>query len=141
VGAVLDEHEGAGTTDDPAYEEAMRAYLQRHLCRLDPWPPIVEEIIRTTNREVYNAMWGPSEAYPTGVLAGWDVTARLGELDTPALVLCGRYDEATPRQAEAIAAGLPNAELVVFEESAHLPPLEETGRYVAVVRGFLRRND
>ncbi|HEY5693108.1 MAG TPA: proline iminopeptidase-family hydrolase [Gaiellaceae bacterium] len=135
----LDAHEAAGTTDDPEYERAVFEFLHRHLCRLDPWPPIVEEMVRSTNLEVYNTMWGPSEAHPTGVLAGWDVTPRLGEIRVPALVLCGRYDEATPHQAETIAAALPDAELVVFEESAHLAPVEETERYLATVRSFLAR--
>lgn len=138
---ALDEHEAAGTTDTPEYREAMGAFLHRHLCRLDPWPPLLEELLEATNREVYNAMWGPSEAFPTGVLAGWDVTPRLGEIEVPALVLCGRHDEATPRQAEAIARGLPHAELVVFEESAHLALVEEPERYLATVRGFLARSE
>lgn len=135
----LDAHEAAGTTDDPEYERAVFEFLHRHLCRLDPWPPIVEEMVRSTNLEVYNTMWGPSEAHPTGVLAGWDVTPRLGEIRVPALVLCGRYDEATPHQAETLVAALPDAELVVFEESAHLAPVEETERYLATVRSFLAR--
>lgn len=137
----LDAHEQAGTTDDPEYEAAIFEFLHRHLCRLEPWPPIVEQAIRSTNLEVYNTMWGPSEAHPTGVLAGWDVTPRLGEIRVPVLVLCGRYDEATPRQAETIAQALPDAELVIFEESAHLAPVEETERYVATVRAFLSRVD
>ena len=137
----LDAHEAAGTTDDPEYERAIFAFLHRHLCRLDPWPPLVEEVMRSTNLEVYKTMWGPSEAYPTGILAGWDVTARLGEIRVPALVLCGRYDEATPLQAETIAQGLPDAELVIFEESAHMAPVEETERYLATLRAFLSRSE
>jgi proline-specific peptidase len=136
---ALDVHEAAGTTSDPEYERAISEFLHRHLCRLDPWPPIVEQVIRSTNLEIYNTMWGPSEAHPSGVLAGWDVTPRLGEIRVPALVLCGRYDEATPRQAEAIAAALQDAELVVFEQSAHLSPLEEPERYLSTVRVFLAR--
>ena len=135
----LEQHEAAGTLDDPEYEAAGLAFLERHLCRLDPWPDLVQQIMSTTRLEVYNTMWGPNEMMPTGTLAGWDVTARLGEIEVPALVSCGRYDEATPRQAETIANGLPNAELVIYEESAHLAPLEETERYLAVVRDFLRR--
>lgn len=137
----LDAHEAAGTTDDPEYETAIFEFLHRHLCRLDPWPPIVEEVIRSTNLEVYKTMWGPSEAHPTGVLAGWDVTPRLGEIRVPALVLCGRRDEATPLQAETIASALPEAELVIFEESAHMAVIEETERYVTTVRDFLARID
>lgn len=135
----LEQHEAAGTLDDPEYEAAGLAFLERHLCRLDPWPDLVQQIMSTTRLEVYNTMWGPNEMMPTGTLAGWDVTARLGEIEVPALVSCGRYDEATPRQAETIANGLPNAELVIYEESAHLAPLEETERYLTVVRDFLRR--
>jgi proline-specific peptidase len=139
VRTALDHHEASGTTDDPEYERAIFAFLHRHLCRLDPWPPSVEEMLRATNLEVYNTMWGPSEANPTGILADWDVTPRLGEIHVPVLVLCGRHDEATPRQAETIAAALPDAELVVFEESAHLTLLEETERYLATIRAFLTR--
>jgi proline-specific peptidase len=137
----LDAHEAAGTTDSPEYETAIFEFLHRHLCRLDPWPPIVEETVRSTNLEVYNTMWGPSEAHPTGVLAGWDVTPRLGEIRVPALVMCGRHDEATPLQAETIAQGLPDAELVIFEESAHMATIEERERYLATVRAFLARVD
>jgi proline-specific peptidase len=139
VRTVLETHERAGTLDDPAYESAVRAYLERHLCRLDPWPEVVEEIMRSTRAEVYNTMWGPNEMVPSGTLAGWDVTPRLDEIRVPALVLCGRYDEATPHQAEVIAAGIPDTELTVFEESAHLTTVEEPERYVAVVRDFLDR--
>jgi proline-specific peptidase len=139
VRTVLDAHEEAGTTDDPAYEAAVREYLQRHLCRIDPWPDVVEESMRTMRLEVYNTMWGPNEMLPTGTLAGWDVTDRLGEIAVPTLVLCGRHDEATPHQAEVIAAGVPDTQLVIFEESAHLTTVEEPDRYVEVVRDFLSR--
>lgn len=137
---VLERHETAGTVHDPEYQEATKEYYRRHVCRLDPWPPIVEEMHRVSRKEVYETMWGPNEMRPTGVLADWEVTPRLGEITTPALVLCGRYDEATPRQAETIANGLGDeCELVVFEHSAHLTPIEETERYLATVRAFLAR--
>jgi proline iminopeptidase len=138
---VLERHEREGTTEDPAYKEAAQEFYRRHLCRLDPWPPVMEEILSSTNLEIYNAMWGPSEMYPTGVLADWNVTPRLGEVRVPTLVLCGRHDEATPKMAEVIAAGVPGAELVVFEASSHTAPIEEPEHYVAVVREFLSRVD
>ena len=39
--------------------------------------------------------------------------------------------------AVMIAASIPNSELVIFEESAHLPFVEEQERFTAVVRKFL----
>jgi L-proline amide hydrolase len=38
---TLTRHEEAGTTDDPAYEQAVRVYYDRHLCRV-AWPDCVE---------------------------------------------------------------------------------------------------
>jgi len=38
VQQTLVKHEEAGTTDDPAYQEAMMVFSHRHGCRLDPWP-------------------------------------------------------------------------------------------------------
>ena len=38
VRTTLLKHEAAGTTDDPAYEEAVMVFYRRHLCRVDPWP-------------------------------------------------------------------------------------------------------
>lgn len=135
----LEEHEEAGTTDDVGYVEATNAFYRHHLCRLDPWPAVVDEMMRSLRLEVYNTMWGPSEMLPSGTLADWDVTPRLGEIDVPALVMCGRFDEATPAQADVIVRGIAGAELVVFEESAHLAPVEEPERYRDAVRDFLRR--
>jgi pimeloyl-ACP methyl ester carboxylesterase len=54
------------------------------------------------------------------------------------LVLAGRHDRTCPvSAAEAMAAGLPDAELVVFEHSGHMAFVEENAAYVAAVRGFL----
>jgi pimeloyl-ACP methyl ester carboxylesterase len=39
--------------------------------------------------------------------------------------------------AEAMAQGLPDAELVIFEHSGHMTFVEENERYLETVRGFL----
>lgn len=46
-----------------------------------------------------------------------------------------------PLQAERITQALPDAELVIFEESAHMAAVEETERYIATVRSFLAGAD
>jgi len=88
--------------------------------------------------ESYRAMWGSNEWTLTGALRGWDVRPRLHELELPALVLRGRYDLSTEAIAATLAHGLPDAREVVFEHSSHTPVLEETERYLDVVRSFLR---
>jgi proline iminopeptidase len=62
-------------------------------------------------------------------------------VQTPTLVTVGRHDWITPLEAsEELAEVLPNGELVVFEHSGHSPQLEETDRYLGVVRDFLTRH-
>jgi proline iminopeptidase len=70
-----------------------------------------------------------------------DVEDRLGEIAHPVLILAGRHDRTCPVEAaEAMASAIPNAELVVFEKSAHMMFVEEPALYVAVVRDFLARH-
>ena len=69
---------------------------------------------------------------------GIDVENRLGEVTQPVLVLAGRHDRAcSVPAAEAIAAGIPQAELVIFEDSGHMTFVEENEKYVATLRHFL----
>ncbi len=117
VQQVIHEQEAAGTTDSPEYEEAMKVF-SRHYAggHINPKPEWVKEAFKKLeNNEVYLTMWGPSEFCVTGKLRNWDITNRLGEIRLPALVLCGRDDEATPALAETIHHGIPGSEMVIFE--------------------------
>jgi proline-specific peptidase len=141
VQAVLDEHETAGTTDSPEYEEAEMAFYQRHVCRLDPWP---DYIVRSftglrEHPDVYMTMQGPNEFVITGTLKDWDITGRLDEIRVPTLITAGLYDEFTPRQAEALHGGISGSDLVTFEDSSHMQFAEEPERYREVVGAFLER--
>ncbi|MDQ6908468.1 MAG: proline iminopeptidase-family hydrolase [Chloroflexota bacterium] len=138
---TLLKHEADGTTDDPAYEDAMMVFYQRHVCRLAEWPEYVDRSFEklSENPEVYYTMNGPSEFHVTGTLKTWDITARLGEIRAPTLVLSGRYDEATPAIHETVHRGIPGSESVYFEESAHMCHVEEPERFRQVVGDFLAR--
>lgn len=75
-------------------------------------------------------------------LGRYDIRPRLGEIRVPVLVAVGRHDWITPvRCSEEIAAGIANAELVVFEQSGHSPPADEPEAFQRTVRGFLDRVD
>jgi len=133
---VLDRHEAEGTTDDPDYPAAARAYLRQWVCRLDPFPAHVQHSFLNLSDDVYQLMQGP-EWNVTGNLKDWDVTARLGAIDLPVLVTSGRYDEMTPALVEPLVAAIKGAEHVVFQESSHLAMAEEPDRYRQVLSSFL----
>jgi L-proline amide hydrolase len=139
---TLTRHEAAGTTDDPAYEKAVRVYYDRHLCRI-PWPDCVERSFAQMAEDptVYHTMNGPSEFHCIGSLKTWDITERLAEIDTPTLLVSGRHDEATPRIVEQIHSRIPGAQWELFEESSHMPHVEEPDGFLARVEAFLAAID
>jgi len=71
------------------------------------------------------------------ILVDVDLTARLGQLRVPVLYASGRYDECTAEAAADFAAPTPVAEVVVFEQSAHMPMLEEPDAFSDALRQFL----
>lgn len=138
---TIERSEREGTTDSAEYNEAMTAYYKRHMCRVDPWPEGLVEDMKEMNHQVYNYMWGASEFTVTGTLKHFDATDRLGEIKIPALFTCGRYDEATPETTEYYAGLVPDAEFHVFENSSHMPGIEEPEAYVEVVREWVNRQE
>lgn len=136
VNEVLLHHEQAGTTDSPEYQEAAEVFNRRHVCRLTP-PP--EFVARAKTGFVYNYMNGPSEFHVIGVIKDWDRTERLHEITIPTLIISGKYDESTPLLNQIMHKGIPNSEWVLFENSSHLPHVEEEEKYMQTVGTFLER--
>jgi pimeloyl-ACP methyl ester carboxylesterase len=62
---------------------------------------------------------------------------RLGTVEAPTLVAVGRQDPEAPLPcSEELASGIPNALLVVFERSGHMPFIEEAGLFTNVLHNF-----
>jgi L-proline amide hydrolase len=76
-----------------------------------------------------------------GSIKDWQSKDRLDAIDVPTLLVSGRHDEATPALQETLKAGISGSEWVVFEDSSHLPHVEERERYMQVVGDWLRRHD
>lgn len=136
---TIHRHEEAGTTDEPAYQEAMLAFYRRHVCRVDPWPECLNRAFEKLrqNPEVYHTMWGPSEFCATGVLKEWDIVNRLPGIHVPTLITSGRYDEVTPAVVETVHRGIVGSQWVIFAESSHTAHVEEMPRYLRVLEEFL----
>jgi proline iminopeptidase len=104
----------------------------------DPLDPRIAEYEQRTEGAAY-APWVLRKFAAEGY-GGIEVEDRLAEIPQPVLVLVGRHDRTcVPEAAEAMARGIPNAELVVFEKSAHMTFAEENARYVSACDTFLRR--
>jgi 3-oxoadipate enol-lactonase len=96
-------------------------------------PEVVEQVaamIRTTPAAGYV---GCSHAIPK-----INVTARLGEIRCPALVIVGKDDPGTPvAMAEEIHRALPGSKLVVIPSAAHLSNLEQPEAFNQALGEFL----
>ncbi len=89
-------------------------------------------LLARTNAEGYIAT--------CAAIAGTDITARLGEITQPALVIGGRHDQTTPPDVvKALAGALPRADLIVFEEAGHLPAVECPAAFTAALVNFVER--
>jgi L-proline amide hydrolase len=142
VQAMLLRHEKAGTTSDPEYVKATRVFYDRHLCRV-PWPEGVAQSFAQIEKDptVYHTMNGPSEFHVIGTLKNWTIEDRLGRIEVPTLVISGRHDEATEACVRPYAERIKGARWEIFENSSHLPHVEETERYLQVVGKFLDAHD
>jgi proline-specific peptidase len=136
---IIQETEVSGDFQSPAYQEAMLAYYQRHVCRLDPWPDCLQRSMAKMGRPVYEQMWGPSEFTLTGNLQDYERTAQLKDIAVPVLFTCGRYDEATPSSTALYQDQLPHSEMVIFEDASHEHHLEKNELYSKIGRDFLSR--
>ncbi|MCI0636008.1 MAG: proline iminopeptidase-family hydrolase [Actinobacteria bacterium] len=143
VQETLTRHEEAGTIDEPEYRAAVEVFYERHLCRVVPWPDGVARSFAqiAANPTVYRTMNGPSEFHVVGSLSTWDITDRLHEITTPTLLVSGRHDEATPLIVGQIHERIPGAEWVIFEESSHMPHVEEPEAFLEAVEAFLQTID
>ena len=105
------------------------------------WPDCVNRSFEKMNQDpqVYHTMNGPSEFHCIGSIKNWSIVDRLGEIREQVLLLSGRYDEATPAIVETIQRGITGSEWVIFENSSHMPHVEEPERFLRVLNDFLKR--
>ncbi len=67
-----------------------------------------------------------------------DLTAQLGRINVPALVMVGAKDPGTPPvMAQVIADNIPGARLEIYENASHMLPLQEADRFIGEVIDFI----
>lgn len=140
---TLLKHELAGTITDPEYIAASRVFYDRHVCRVVPWPPEVARTfaIMDEDNTVYRNMNGPTEFHVIGTMKDWTIEDRLHLITAPTLLISGKFDEATPTVVAPYVDSVPNCEWVLFEQSSHMPHVEEKQLCLNTVSAFLSKHD
>ena len=79
-------------------------------------------------------------AHSGAAIAAMDYDGRLGEIDTPALVVAGEHDAPTPPDRMALYRdGIRGAEMAVIAGAGHFPNWDRAGEFNRVYAGFLAR--
>ena len=138
---AIDRHEAAGTTHSAEYQAAITTWNETYLCRSLPWPNYLYEAFRNMGTEIFETMFGPSDFHIVGTIRNWDVCDRLPEITVPTLLLAGRFDECSPEHMREMHQRIAGSRFEFFENSAHMPFIEEPDRFDRVMRDFLRLHD
>jgi proline iminopeptidase len=76
-----------------------------------------------------------------GFLRTYDVMDQLHKITCPTLVIAGKHDWiCAPELSEEFAARIPQADLRIFENSAHSVAADEPDLFLDTIRGFLAYN-
>ena len=116
------------------FAQLMHDQLPFHFA--DPRDPRIEDYEMRTREAIYSPE--VLRVFAEAGYGGIEVEDRLGTVARPVLVLAGAHDRTcVPEGGKAIAAGIPGARFVLFEDSAHMMFVEEPELYLRVVREFL----
>lgn len=122
------------TTSDDDFRELIRMIMPLYTVDSDPAAEAERVAAMRLHFRTHNYAFSKNQP-------SYDLSDRLGEIRVPVLVTVGRHDWITPLAAsEEIVAGIPAAELAIFENSGHGPQNEERELWLRTVRGFLARH-
>ena len=123
------------------YQKAMNIFYENYVSRKLPWSDDILKTFDNFGGQVYNIMWGPSEFQPIGLLKSYDRFNELKKITIPTLFIIGQYDEVLPETAILFQNAVPNSELKIISDAAHLTMQDNTEEDLTAIREFLMKND
>ncbi|MBY0121525.1 alpha/beta fold hydrolase [Bacillus sp. S/N-304-OC-R1] len=119
------------TTTKEEKREASREWTNMSLYRPERWD---EYFSKPSSGKVVQKRL---DYYSFKDLPNYDIQSELPNVTIPTIVFCGKHDAQCPLIfSEEINEGLENSILYIFEESNHLPFLEEKNKFEEMVSEF-----
>lgn len=122
------------------YLKATDSFYARHLTRR-PWPRKKAKACEnygSSNRFIYNYMWGPTEFNATGTLKHFDRTADLKNITPPILFMAGEFDEARPETMYKFQKMVPHSKVEIIKDAAHATANDQPEQVIQVLNSFLK---
>lgn len=136
---IIFKHIKQGTTNSHDYQKAIHVFNSRHLFRLPEWTESMLFTMQNMNPEIHQTMFGTDDFITTGNMENYDRFNEVKNIKIPLLLTCGRHDQARPNTLANAIEGMTNARLCIFEESAHLPHIEEKELYLEKIINFITK--
>ena len=140
---AIAEADRTGIYEGDAFAAAEEEFMDRH-CGPDiteDSPECVKNNGWDSGLEAYMEAWGPNEFTPLGNMVDFDRTDELCHIETPVLLTSGGNDMSTPLLNKTMYDRLPHAEWELFPNARHTIYVEETDRYIEILKAWLNKND
>ena len=142
--AQIEGYEQAGDYGNPRYMELLvKHYYIYHILRMphEEWPDPVNRGFKHINPAIYIPMQGPSELGASGMLASWDRTADLTQIEVPSLVIGAKYDTMDPKHMEWIASTVQHGRYLYCSHGSHLALYDDQEIYFRELIQFIKDVD
>ena len=134
--------EQTGDYSDPEYLAANDEFMLRHCAgKVTEDSPEYMRRPKRTGGESYLYGWGPNEYVPSGSLKDFEYLDKMKDIRQPTLVISGTDDLCTPLIAKAMTDALPDARWELFPGVRHTCFVEDTPRYLRLMREWLEKYD
>jgi len=130
--AEIKSYEQAEDYQNPNYMDLLfKHYYIYHILRLPPaeWPDPVNRGFKNINSAIYIPMQGPSEMGAGGMLASWDRTSDLTNIEVPSLVIGAKYDTMDPNHMEWIANTVQHGRYLYCPNGSHMALYDDQQLY------------
>ncbi|GAM86649.1 hypothetical protein ANO11243_046650 [Dothideomycetidae sp. 11243] len=136
VQKALNDGNESGDFQSEGYIKALVTFYKKTMCRIDPWPPGMEEMFAAHHvNDVFMTMSGPG---PTvlwqGSMRDWDVTTRLHRITAQTLVINGEFDIAFEAAVQPFFDLIPRVRWITFPGASHGVMIEAPGAQPAAAR-------
>jgi len=117
----------------------LNDFQKSHLQRYPSNPPYDKDMCTGSvwNDHIYKTMWGTSEFEVNGNLKSLSLYNDLDKINIPSLVLIGQYDQVTISTAAQYARKLPQGNLIVIPNAAHMSMSDQPVMFIYYVKYFI----
>lgn len=139
---AIQQAEETGKFDSEDYLRANDHFMVRHAAD-NPSPDLPEPLRREkkAGADAYLYAWGPNEYNPSGTLKDFYYVDKLVNIHTPTLITSGSDDLCTPFIAKTMYDRIPNATWELFQNSRHMPFVDEHEAYMDLLMDWLNKHD